>query len=106
MPFWSLLNPNFARVGVQAIFLALKGSRQLRKHHLYLLISVYARALDFSACEADLSLMLQLGTGCGSGYPDIYLLICTKILQKKFSSTTFFVPKKKIPVPHISVFKQ
>jgi hypothetical protein len=45
----------------QEIFSSLKASRQLRKHHLYLLISVYARALDFSACEADLNLMLQLG---------------------------------------------
>jgi len=54
------------------IFKALKESRQLRKHHLYLLISVYSRALDFSGCEADLSLMLQLGrAGRGSNIEDL-----------------------------------
>jgi hypothetical protein len=42
------------------IFLHLKERKLLRKHHIFLLISPYAKQLDFSGCITELSLMLQL----------------------------------------------
>ncbi|XP_023340689.1 uncharacterized protein LOC111710787 [Eurytemora carolleeae] len=44
----------------QEIFVSLKERKQLRRHHIYLLISIYHKLLDFSGCEADLNLMLQI----------------------------------------------
>jgi len=45
---------------IQEIFVFLKKKKLLRKHHLYLLISVYSKSLNFSGCDIDLNLMLQL----------------------------------------------
>jgi len=45
---------------IQDIWVYLKQRKLLRKHHIYLLVSPYARSMDLSYCEADLGLMLLL----------------------------------------------
>jgi len=44
------------------IFVHLKNKKLLRKHHIYLLLSPFAKKLDFSGCTTDLSLLLQLSS--------------------------------------------
>jgi len=44
----------------EEIFSTLKRQKQLRRHHSYLLISVYQRRIDVSGIEVDLNLILKL----------------------------------------------
>jgi len=45
---------------IQELWLLLKSRKMLRKHHIYLLVSPFAKSIDLSGCDADLSTMLLL----------------------------------------------
>ena len=45
---------------IQELWILLKSRKMLRKHHIYLLISPFAKSIDLSGCDADLSTMLLL----------------------------------------------
>jgi len=69
------------------IFVHLKNHKLLRKHHIYLLISPYAKKLDFSDCVSDLSLLFQLSAQRAKRSVSHLDFSNTKIPKNIFSST-------------------
>ena len=45
---------------IQELWILLKSRKMLRKHHVFLLVSPFAKSIDLSGCDADLSTMLLL----------------------------------------------
>lgn len=71
---------------IQELWVFLKTRRLLRRHHPYLLLSPYSKAVDLSSCDADLPLMLLLtGQRCFSLHR-LSLASC-KLPKTQFSST-------------------
>ena len=89
---------------VHDIYITLKSKRQLKKHHVYLLISPYLQKLDCSKLDpAELNLSLQLATSRCSKLQRLNMSWCTKVNTNVFATTMSTLDKlTHLNVSHIS----